>query len=260
MTFARLIAFALAFWAATLPRIAAAESPVVAAAASVQFALVEIAQAFEAETGETVRLTFGASGNLARQIRQGAPYDLFLSADESFVLTLAEEGRLRDQGVLYAQGRIGALVPRGSDLKPDGTLEDLRAALQDGRLGRFAIANPEHAPYGQRAREALIHAGLWEAIEPHLVIGENIAQAAQFAVSGNADGGIVSYSLAVAPDVAARSEFALIPADWHEPLGQRMALTKRAGPVAEAFYAYLQSPAARAIFDDYGLALSHGEG
>jgi molybdate transport system substrate-binding protein len=200
-------------------------------------------------------LSFGSTGNFATQIRQGAPFQMFMAADEKFVKALAEEGLTRDEGALYAEGRIVLMVPHGSTLTADGTLETLRAALAEGRITRFAIANPEHAPYGLRAEEALRHAGLWEAIQPYIVLGENVSQAAQFALSGNADGGIIAYSLALAPDVAALGSAELIPAEWHDPLLQRMVLLKDAGPVAEAFYAYMSQPTARAIMARYGFVL-----
>ncbi|MEX2630428.1 MAG: molybdate ABC transporter substrate-binding protein [Tistlia sp.] len=243
-----------------LPRPAAAEGgrPLVAAASDLQFVLPELAAAFEAETGAAVELTFGSSGNIARQIRQGAPYQLYLSADEDYVLGLARDGFTRGEGRLYALGRLALLVPAGSPLEADGSLADLAAALRDGRVTRFAIANPEHAPYGRRAEEALRHAGLWQAIRPRLVLGENVAQAAQFAVSGNAQGGLVAHSLALAPRIAARGESALVPAEWHSPLRQRMVLLKEAGAVAGRFHDYLSTPAAQATLGRNGFVLPEG--
>jgi molybdate transport system substrate-binding protein len=229
--------------------------PTIAAASDLQFALPEIADAFEAETGETVRLAFGSSGNFARQIRQDAPFDLFFSADEAYVQDLAADGFTRGETTLYAVGRIVLITPHGSPLRADGALEDLQAAVADGRLEKFAIANPEHAPYGKRAEEALRHAGLWEAIQPKLVLGENVSQAAQFATSGSTDGGIIAYSLALSPKVADLGATALIPEDWHAPLRQRAALLKDAGPTAEKFFDFSRTPAARAIFRKYGFAL-----
>src|SRR5688500_5586334 len=135
-------------------------------------------------------------------------------------------------GTLYAVGRTVIIVPHGSPLTADGTFEDLRAALNDGRVEKFAIANPEHAPYGRRAEEALRHAGLWEQIEDKLVLGENVAQAAQFATSGATQGGIVAYSLALSPEISELGSYALIPQDWHEPLRQRMVLLRGAGETA----------------------------
>jgi molybdate transport system substrate-binding protein len=231
------------------------DSPVIACAADLQFALEEIGAAFRTETGLTVRLSFGSSGNFARQIRQGAPFQLYLSADEDYVLDLARDGFTRDEGVLYGIGRIVLMTPSSSSLRADGLLDDLAAALSDGRITRFSIANPDHAPYGKRAEEALRHKGLWEAIQPRLVLGENVSQAAQFATSGNAEGGIIAYSLALAPRVGMRGNFELIPEDWHSPLRQRMVLLRDAGAVAERFYAHLQQPAARRIFEQYGFVL-----
>jgi molybdate transport system substrate-binding protein len=146
-------------------------------------------------------------------------------------------------------------VPNGSPLALDGTLDDLARAIHDGRLRRFAIANPEHAPYGKRAEEALRHKGIWEDIRPFLVYGENVAQAAQFATSGNAQGGIVAYSLALSPQLKALGGHALVPAAWHAPLRQRMVRLRGAGPMADRFYGYLQEEPARAIFRRYGFVL-----
>ena len=243
----------------SFPPAARADAPVIAAASDLQFALAEIAEAFEAETGEPVELTFGSSGNFARQIRQGAPYEMYLSADERFVLDLHEDGFTRDEGVLYAMGRIVIFTPHGAALEADGELDDLAAALDGRRVSRFAIANPEHAPYGLAAEQALRHRGLWEAITPALVLGENVSQAAQFAATGNAQGGIIAYSLALAPQVAARGAFDLIPEDWHAPLRQRMVLLDGAGVVAERFYRYLQAPPARDILRRHGFALPGGD-
>jgi molybdate transport system substrate-binding protein len=233
--------------------------PLVAAASDLKFALEEVAQQFEAETGNRLRLVFGSSGNFHRQIQQGAPFEVFLAADEDFVLDLADKGLTRGEGVLYGVGRIVLLVPHGSPLKADGTLEDLRHALAQREVRNFAIANPEHAPYGRRAEEALRHAGLWHAIKDRLVLGENVSQAAQFATSGSAEGGIVAYSLALSPQVAGQASFDLIPEDWHQPLRQRMVLLKNAGEVADRFFKYMQAPAARAILHRYGFVLP-GEG
>ena len=234
---------------------AQAQAPTVAAASDLKFALEELAAQFEKDTGHRLRLIFGSSGNFYSQILQGAPFHLFMSADEDFVFRLADAGRTLDRGRIYALGRIGILVPKGSALNADGELRDLAQALQDGRVRRFAIANPEHAPYGMRAREALQHAGLWQAIEPRLVLGENISQAAQFATSGSTQGGIVAQSLALAPSVARLGDFALIPQSWHRPLTQRMVLMKGAPEGARAFYDYLATPAAQAVMRRYGFEL-----
>jgi molybdate transport system substrate-binding protein len=206
----------------------AADVPTIAAASDLQFALEEAAAFFRRNrTRPEARLR--VFGQLLPPDPQGAPFQLFFSADEKFVQDLASEGLTEGEGDLYALGRIVIVAPRGSPVKPDADLADLRAALADGRLKKFAIANPEHAPYGRRGEEALRHAGLWEALEGKLVLGENVSQAAQFALSGAAEAGIVAYSLVLAPGVAARAEFTLMPDDWHQPLRQRMALLKGSG-------------------------------
>ena len=232
-----------------------AAQPTVAAAADLKFALEEVAQLFEQHSGHKLRLVFGSSGNFYSQILQGAPFHMFMSADEDFVFKLADAGKTRDRGRLYAYGRIGIIVPKNSRLKADGELRDLAAALKDGRLRKFAIANPEHAPYGRRAKEALQHAGLWAAIEPRLVYGENIAQTAQFATAGSTEGGIIALSLAKSPQVAALGDFALIPESWHQPLAQRMVLMKDAPEAARQFYAFLAAPQAQAVMVRYGFAM-----
>jgi molybdate transport system substrate-binding protein len=237
-----------------------AEVPNIAAAADLKFALSEIAAAFQTQTGKALKLSFGSSGNFAHQIDQGAPFELFLSADENYVFRLAERGLTKDHGRPYAIGRVGLFVPYGSALSADPELQDLTAALAEGRIKRFAIANPEHAPYGRAAQAVLKTAGLWEKIRPQLVLGENASQAMQFAASGASQGGIVPLSLSLVPQIAALGDFALLPAEWHaqEPLRQRMVLLRSAGATAEAFYLYLQQPAAQEIFQRYGFSLPKG--
>lgn len=233
----------------------AEEPPAIAAAADLKFALEEIGGLFETTTGKKVTLSFGSAGNYFRQIKQGAPFQFFLSADEQFIIDLAKDGIAEDEGTLYAVGRIVLFTPHGSPLKADSELQDLKAALADGRMKKLAIPNPEHAPYGKRAREALIKAGLWEQVEPKLVLGDNMIQATQFATQNMAQGGILAYSFALAPEISKLGTFALIPEDWHQPLRQRMALLKGAGQTAREFYAFVQTPQAREIFKRFGFIL-----
>jgi molybdate transport system substrate-binding protein len=241
---------------ALLPdRVSTQRSPIVAAASDLSFALAEIGDRFTRDTGQRVELVFGSSGTLTRQIRDGAPFELFLSADEAFVDNLAGAGLTRDRGTLYAVGRIVLFAPNGSPLDPREGLDGLARLLASGRVTRFAIANPEHAPYGRAAEAALQKRGLWNDLQPHLVLGENVSQAAQFATTGNAVGGIIAYSLALAPNLRNRGTWALIPAADHAPLRQRMVLLAHAGAVTERFSRYLQEPPARAIFERYGFTL-----
>lgn len=229
--------------------------PIVVAASDLNFALTEIAEQFARAHRQRVGLVFGSSGMLARQVRDGAPFELFLSADEAFVEELRAAGHTRDAGTLYAIGRIVLFAPTGSPLRPSEGLDGLAQLLAAGRVTRFAIANPEHAPYGRAAEAALRKRGIWNDLQPRLVLGDNVSQAAQFATTGNAVGGIIAYSLALAPNVRSRGAFALIPDADHPPLRQRMVLLKHAGPVVESFYRYLQEPAARATLERYGFTL-----
>jgi molybdate transport system substrate-binding protein len=233
----------------------AQSAPIVAAASDLNFALSEVARQFTADTGQRLELVFGASGTLTRQIRDGAPFELFLSADEAFVAQLQQAGLAKDAGVLYGVGRLALFAPTGSPLVPAEGLAGVRRLLDSGRLTRFAMANPEHAPYGRAAEAALRAHGLWDAIRPRLVLGDNVTQAAQFATTGNAAGGLVAHSLVVAPVMAGRGTFSLVPETDHPPLRQRMVRLKRAGPVAERFYLYLQQPGARIILERYGFTL-----
>jgi molybdate transport system substrate-binding protein len=235
--------------------VTAAEPPLVAAAADLRFALDEVSAQFARATGESVRVVYGSSGNFRRQIAEGAPFELFLAADEAYVFALAAAGLTVDEGVLYATGRIALVVPAGSPLAPDPALRDLAQAVAAGRVRKFAIANPEHAPYGRAAQEALTAIGAWDAIAPRLVLGENVAQAAQFALSGGAQGGIIALSLALAPGVLGNGRYVAIPESMHRPLRQRMVLTRHAAARARAFYDYLQQPEARAVFKRYGFTL-----
>lgn len=227
----------------------------VAAAANLNFALTEIADQFARDRGSRVELVFGASGTLTRQIQDGAPFELFLAADEEFPNQLTAAGLTRDAGVVYARGRLAVFAPTGSPLSVDARLEGLARLVKAKQVGRFAIANPDVAPYGKAAEAVLKKRGVWEAIRPQLVMGDTIAQAAQFATTGNAVGGLVAYSLVLAPGFSDRGRFEVIPEADHPPLRQRMVLMKSAGQVATQFYAYLQSAQARAILRKHGYAV-----
>lgn len=252
---ARLLAAFSTLIVATAGAARANDAPLIAAASDLKFALEEIAAVYARDTDAAVRLTFGSSGNFARQIEQGAPFELFFSADEALIARLHATGFTKDPGALYAIGRIALFAPTASPLKLDEGLEGVRALLDARQRFKFAIANPEHAPYGRAARQALERARLWQAVEPHLVLGENVSQAAQFASSDSAAGGIIAYSLAITPQLKSRGRYVLLPESMHDPLRQRMALLKGATPAAERFYRYMQSPTARGILLRYGFTL-----
>jgi molybdate transport system substrate-binding protein len=229
--------------------------PIVAAAGDLNPAATEIAAQFQKDTGHRVEVVFASSGTLTRQIRDGAPFEVFLSADHALVEHLADLGLTRDRGRLYAIGRLVFFAPNGSPFDPAQGYAGLTRLLDARRVTRFAIANPEHAPYGRAARAALQRHGLWERMRPHLVIGEHLPQAMQFATTGNALGGILSHAQMHAPFAKGRGTWALVPEEDHPPLRQGMVLLRRAGPVAERFYQYMQEPAARAVLERYGFTL-----
>ena len=236
---------------AVLIQAQAAPAPVrVAAASDLKFVLAELAQRYQNETGQRLELNLGSSGQLTQQIRQGLPVDLFMAADEDFVFQLANAGLTRDRGVLYALGRIAAVVPAASTLTLDPALRSLRAA--GSAISHFAIANPAHAPYGRAARQALEGLGLWQWVEPKLVLGENIAQATQFVTGGAAQAGITALSLALAPEVARLARHVVLPASLHSPLRQRMVLLRSASAQAADFYQFLQTAAARTVLRRHG--------
>ena len=235
--------------------LAAQRPPTIAAAANLNFALAEVADQFARAQGTRVELVFGASGTLTRQIQDGAPFEMFLAADEEFPNQLSAAGLTRDAGVVYAVGRLVVFAPRGSPLSVDAQLEGLGRLVKSGGVSRFAIANPEVAPYGRAAEAVLRKRGLWDALRPNLVLGDSIAQAAQFATTGNAVGGLLAYSLVLGPGFADRGTYAVISDADHPPLRQRMVLLKRAGAVAAQFYTYLQGDAARAILRKHGFTV-----
>lgn len=234
------------------PLLKAADIPIIAAASSVKFALQDISQAFHQDTGKTVRISYSSSGNLTRQIFQGGPFELFLSANAKYVAQLYQQKKTRDQGSVFALGRLALLTTINSPLLLDEQLHGLKQALQKGQLKRFAIANPEHAPYGVAAREVLQRLDLWELAQPNLVLGENVAQATQFASSGAAQVGLISYSLALTPALQNRTRYLLIPAILHQPLQQTIVLLNNAGDTAKLFFNYLQQDKARTILSRYG--------
>lgn len=230
-------------------------APLAAAASSVRFALDEIVAVFERASGSKVRVSYGSSGNLYRQIQQKAPFEVFLSADEGYVSKLAAAGLTIDGGAVYAVGQLALAARVGSPLTVDGGLEGLRRALAEGRVTRFAIANPRFAPYGQRAEEALRGAGLWDAVQPHLAFAETVAQAAQFVLSEATDGGLIAMSHAVLPQMAGRMAFAPVDPAAYTPLRQRQALLTGAGDAARAFYDFVLSDAAADVFRRNGFAI-----
>lgn len=232
-----------------------ADIPRIAAASDLRAALTELTAQFRTSGLGDVSIVFGASGVLARQIVEGAPFELFLSADEAYAEQVAAAGRSEDAGTLYAIGRLALFAPTGSPLRVDPECAGLRQLVRDGGLRRFAIANPAHAPYGRAAEAVLRHHDLWDAMQPSLVLAENAAQAAQFAASGSTAGGLLPHALVVGPPLASGGASAVIPAAHHPPLRQRMVLLRGAGPVARRFRDLVLGPSGRALLERYGFGM-----
>ena len=229
-----------------------AEKITIAAAADLRFALDEIVAAFGKDyPADEVAVIYGSSGMFHTQIQQGAPYDLYFSADISLPRELEKKGYAASAVKPYAIGRI---VLWSASL--DASKMTL-ASLLDSGISRVAIANPVHAPYGRRAEEALRASGLWEKVAPKLVYGENIAQAAQYVQSGNAQVGIIALSLAISPQLAGKGSYWLVPDSLHEPLEQGYIITRRAekSVLARRFADYIDGKPARAVMRRYGFAL-----
>ncbi len=231
----------------------------VAAASDLNFAFQEVATGFEKHTGHKLRVSYGSSGNFFAQIRGGAPFDVFLSAEAEYPRKLEAEG-LTQKGSLhiYAVGRIAIWAPRGSpELRKEDLAKQGMRALLHPSVRKIAIANPRHAPYGRAAVAALKHFGIYQQVESRLVYGENVAQALQFVESGNAQAGIIALSLASAPQMKERGEHWVVPEDAHPRLEQAAVVLRaaRSPQAARALLDYLRGPYGQAILKRYGFQL-----
>jgi molybdate transport system substrate-binding protein len=231
------------------------EAPAIAAAASLRYALDEIAKRFERETGSSVRITYGATGSLVHQIEASAPFQVLFSADEKSVKKLAKEGRTEGEPIVFARGQLSAATPKGSPVSIDSELKGLKTALEAGKVTHVAIANPETAPYGRAARESLMKAGLWEKTQPLLVVGENVGQTATFVSTGAADVGFIAKSLAISKEISPKINAVVVPDAWHSSIDHGLALIKGAGPTAKAFVDFVRGPSGRAVLEDSGFAV-----
>jgi molybdate transport system substrate-binding protein len=247
------VLFALMAGLALLATTAHAEKITIAAAADLKFAMDEIIAGFQKyRPGDEVQVVYGSSGKFNSQIQQGAPFDLYFSADIAYPRELARQGMAASTVKPYAVGRI---VLWSNSM--DATKMTL-ASLTDPNITRIAIANPMHAPYGKRAEEALRASGLWDRLQPKLVFGENISQTAQYVLSGNAQAGILALSLVINPGLAKKGGYYLIPDKLHNPLEQGYIITRTGAnkPLAKQFADYMGSKPVRGIMMKYGFVLS----
>jgi molybdate transport system substrate-binding protein len=243
------ILISLALLGAACGRPAAPRKLRIAAASDLQFALAEAARQFHQQHPQTdVAVDYGSSGNFYAQIRNGAPFDLFLSADIQYPRALEHDGIARAGPVfVYANGRLAVWVPATSPLDP-------ATALRDPNTHRIAIANPQHAPYGRAAEAALRSMGLYESVEKKLVLGENISQTLQFVQSGAADAGIVALSLALAPTVRAEGRYWEIPPESYPKMEQGGVILKDSA-AARDFRDWLLGSSGRSLLKQYGFSL-----
>jgi molybdate transport system substrate-binding protein len=234
---------------------ACAQEIAVAAAADLSAALPEIVAKYKGRTGQEVKLTFGASGNLTTQIRNGAPFDIFFSADEDYPKQLIDAD-LAEKGTLYryAVGRLVLWVPNDSSLD----LSKLgMQALLDPSVKKISIANPQHAPYGRAAEAALRHYGIYDQVSSRLVLGENVSQAAQFVESGNAQAGLIALSHALTPAMKSTGRYWTVPLDAYPTLNQAAAIvsSSRQEEAARKFLEFVRSAEVTPLLQSYGFSL-----
>ena len=197
-----------------------------------------------------MRVVYGSSGNFAAQIINGAPFNLFISADERFPLELYKQGKTEDAGIVYASGKLAIITKKSTETKSFDSKEVLTKAIQ--RANKIAIAKPELAPYGKAAVEYLKAEGLWELAKDKLIYGDNIGIATMYVITGGADIGLTALSLAKSPEVAKQTSYRLVDSKFYEPLKQRMVLMKGATPEAIDLYLFMQGNQAKLILQKYG--------
>ncbi len=238
-----------------LSTLAAAQELTVAAAADLSSVLPELAAQYKRQTEADLKLSFGSSGNLTTQIENGAPFDIFFSADESYPKQLIEKG-LADKNTLYryALGSLVLWVPNSAHLNPDALGI---ATLTATAVKKIAIANPQHAPYGRAAEAAIRHFGIYEQIAPKLVLGENVSQAAQFLESGNAQAGLIPLSHALSPALQGKGQYWVVPRNSYPTLNQAVVVLARSKQkeAARKFLAFLRTPEATSLLRHYGFTL-----
>ena len=227
-----------------------AQQATVAVAANMKDAFSEINTAFKATGNSNIRIVYGSSGNFTAQIMNGAPFNLFISADERFPIELYKQGKASDEGVVYAMGKLALISKHSAAMSLANDKTELMRVIS--KANKIAIAKPELAPYGKAAVEYLKAEGLWDTAKDKLIYGDNIGIATMYVVTGAADLGFTALSLAKSADVAKETSFILVNSKLYEPIKQRMVLIKGAPPEAAALYQYMQSPQAKLILQKYG--------
>jgi len=229
----------------------AAQEVTVAAAADLQFAMQDVAAQFQQETGKTVNVTYGSSGNFFQQIQNGAPFDMFFSANLDYPKKLEGAGLVESGSYYpYAKGKIVVWVPNESKVNIDSGLK----IFLDPSVKKIAIANPLHAPYGQAAVAAMQKEGVYDQVKDKLVLGENISQTASFVVSGAADVGVVALSLALSPNMKSKGRYVEIPANEYPAIEQACVIlaASKNKETARQFLTFIKSEKVGGILSGYG--------
>jgi len=229
---------------------AIAQTTTVAVAANMKDAFTEIASAFKAGGKPELRVVYGSSGNFTAQIMNGAPFNLFIAADEHFPLELYKNGKTVDEGSIYAIGKLAIISKTSSGIPVLNSKADIARAIASAN--KVAIAKPELAPYGRAALEYLKAEGLWDLVKDKLVYGDNIGVATTYVVTGAADIGFTALSLAKSPEVSKETSFAVLDGKLYEPIKQRMVLIKGVPAEAVDLYQFMQSAQAKTILRKYG--------
>jgi molybdate transport system substrate-binding protein len=230
---------------------ASAQELKVAAASDLTLALEKVGAAFKKQTGVQLEVSYGSSGHFFSEIRNGAPFDVFLSADRDYPDTLEGFGKTDQGTTIYAQGRLVVWVSARTGLNPSPNNLEVLAST---RVNKIAIANPEHAPYGRAAVAAMSHFKVYDQVKSKLVLGESVSQAAQFAESGNAEAAMIPMSLVLAENLKKAGHYAIVPPDSYPPLFQAAVVLRSSQykPEAHRFVEFLRSAAAQKILLEYG--------
>jgi molybdenum ABC transporter, periplasmic molybdate-binding protein len=233
----------------------AGDNILIAAASNLRFAMHEICQDFQEENSSIqTKVSYGSSGNFFAQIKQGAPFDIFFSADTKYPELLEKDGlTAKETQKVYAVGKIVLWIPKDSKVDSDRGLQ----AVISSRVTKLAIANPRHAPYGRAAKESLHYYGLWEKVKGKLIYGENISQTAQFVHTGAADAGIVALSLAISPKMLQEGRYWVIPDESHSDIEQiYVVLKKGKGKKSiRKFLEFIQGEGGGKILSRYGFVI-----
>jgi molybdate transport system substrate-binding protein len=236
----------LLFWSSA----SFSQTPSIAVAANMKPAIEELYSTFREKPKGDIKIVYGSSGNFYGQIRNGAPFSLFISADEQYPLELASAGLTQGYGKTYAIGRLALITNKSASFKPSFVPAELKKIINE--TNKIAIAKPELAPYGKASVQFLTKIGLLDEAKDKFVYGENISSATVFVSTGGANVGFTALSLALSPEVSKVTNYIAIPDSFYEPIKQRMVLLKNAPTVVVEFYEFLQSPKAKDVLRSHG--------